>query len=116
MTGGGSTFAGAAAAAASAMVGSSKPAPRPRLVHPGVSAHAASNASTSAVQFGYLAPGCFERPFCKAASTLGPKDGFKRCAGGGGSQTIWYTSVVRCSATNGLSPVSISYAITASEY
>src|SRR5260370_544026 len=86
-TGGGSTVAGGGAGA-SGRVGRSKPAPRPRLVQPGVPAQAASNASTSAMQFGYRAPGCLERPFCKAISTFDPNEGFRRCAGGGGSQTI----------------------------
>ncbi|SRR5713101_7432436 len=88
LTGDGSTVAGGGVVG-SAIVGRSKPAPRPRLVQPGVPAQAASNASTRAMQFGYRAPGCLESPFCKAISTLDPNDGFNRCAGGGGSQTIW---------------------------
>src|ERR1700730_15756240 len=89
LTGAGPAVAGGGGGVASAMVGRSEPAPRPRLVQPGVPAQAASNASTSAVQFGYLAPGCLASSFGKAVSTLDPNDGVKRCAGGGGSQTIW---------------------------
>src|SRR5438093_638127 len=82
---------------------------------PASGASAPSSASTNAPADSHLASGALASPRRMTASTPGPREE-SRELGGGGSRWTWaYRISISPSPSNGMTPVSNSYAIVASE-
>src|SRR5207245_4825304 len=75
-----------------------------------------SSASTNSVAEAHLEAGSLASPFISTASTSVPRDATRALGGVGRRWTCAYRSSINPSPSKGMTPVSISYAIVASEY